>query len=219
MYHCEATSIEGFVQQLAVSYIANGYWFYVTGSIPEVKDPQAVDAKLIAQYGIDISKWTRCRRKRVGQANVQYLRHDRFFVVLATHGEHPFFAAEAGRLRDVREHPVHFAGYAIGCRRGRDGRRYHASVRIGRKRYRALKGFFAGIAVQRSVEDLACELRGLPFSPYAPIRTQLRELLRAVNRRRKAAGLELVPWEVLRWHRRPVRPFGDSASAMLETPA
>jgi len=32
-YRCEATTIEGFVQQLAVSYIANGYWFCVTGLI------------------------------------------------------------------------------------------------------------------------------------------------------------------------------------------
>jgi hypothetical protein len=216
VYRCEATSIEGFVQQLAVSYIANGYWFYVTGSIPQAKEPRTVDAKLIAQFGVDVSRWTRCRRKRAGLANVQYLRHDRFFVVLATHGDHPFFAAEAPRLRDVREHPVHFAGYAIGCRRGRDGRRYHASVRISRKRHRALKARFAAIAVQRSADELGRELRGLPFSPYAPVRAQLRELLRAVNRHRKAAGLELVPRDVLRWHRRPVRPFDDLGAADLD---
>lgn len=34
--HCyEAISIEGFVQQLAVKLVANGYWFYVTGVVPE----------------------------------------------------------------------------------------------------------------------------------------------------------------------------------------
>jgi hypothetical protein len=27
-----ATSISGFVQQLAVSYLPHGYWFYVTGA-------------------------------------------------------------------------------------------------------------------------------------------------------------------------------------------
>ena len=101
-YRCVATSVAGFVQQQAVAYVANGYWFYVTGRVPDHKDPATVDVKIIRQYGIAISKWTRTRRKRAGQANVQYLRYDRFFVILATHGTHPFFAAEAGRLRDIR---------------------------------------------------------------------------------------------------------------------
>ena len=37
MYRCEAASVEGFIQQLAVSYVAKGYWFYVTGRIPHHK--------------------------------------------------------------------------------------------------------------------------------------------------------------------------------------
>ena len=65
MYYCEATSIEGFVQQLAVSYLKNGYWFYVTGFVPEGKNSETVDRKLIDRYEIDISKWTRARRKAV----------------------------------------------------------------------------------------------------------------------------------------------------------
>ena len=48
MYRCEVTSVEGLVQQLAVSCLANGYWFYVTGTVPPHKDRRAVDAKLIA---------------------------------------------------------------------------------------------------------------------------------------------------------------------------
>ena len=48
-YRCVAISVAGFVQQLAVSYIANGYWFYVTGRIPEHKDPAVIDVKLIAR--------------------------------------------------------------------------------------------------------------------------------------------------------------------------
>ena len=34
-YRCAATSVGGFIQQLAVSYVGRGYWFYVTGVIPE----------------------------------------------------------------------------------------------------------------------------------------------------------------------------------------
>src|SRR5262249_52205923 len=69
MYRCEAASVEGFVQQLAVSYLVHGYWYYVTGYIPEHKDPRAVDQKLLTRYGIGLSKWSRARRKQAGGAN------------------------------------------------------------------------------------------------------------------------------------------------------
>ena len=51
MVWCEAVSVEGFVQQLAVGYVQHGHWFYVTGDVPERKGPRAVDAKLIELYG------------------------------------------------------------------------------------------------------------------------------------------------------------------------
>jgi len=38
-YRCVATSLAGFLQQLTVSYLSHGYWFYVTGCIPDGKDP------------------------------------------------------------------------------------------------------------------------------------------------------------------------------------
>ena len=90
-YRCVATSVAGFVQQLSSCYLPHGYWFYVSGEIPEHKDPRGVDAKLVTKYGISISRQSRARRKRVGLANVHYLRYERTFVLLATHGHHPFF--------------------------------------------------------------------------------------------------------------------------------
>lgn len=206
-YRCVATSVAGFVQQLAVAYVTHGYWFYVTGRVPDHKDPDHVDRKIIRQYGIDVSKWARTRRKKAGEARVQYLRYERFFVLLATHGQHPFFAAEGKQVRDIRRCPLHFRGYAIGCRHGRDGRKWHPSVRIDRELYRGLKGHFLALAGQRSVEELCRELRALPFAPYAPIRNQLLGLLRAVNRCRQAAGLEGVPPAALCLRRLPVKPF------------
>jgi hypothetical protein len=65
-YRCEATSVEGFVQQVAVQYLRHGYWFYVAGSVPASKDAGAVDRKLIARYGIAVSSKERTRRKRPG---------------------------------------------------------------------------------------------------------------------------------------------------------
>ncbi len=49
----------------------------------------------------------RSRQKRQGLALVQCLRFDRFFVLLATHGDHPFFAAEDDQVRDVSRPPRH----------------------------------------------------------------------------------------------------------------
>src|SRR5262245_59261961 len=122
-YRCEAPTIAGFVQQLAVSYVANGYWFYVTGVIPEGKDPRHIDDKLVSKYGIDISKFARARRKASGLANIQYLRHERFFVLAATRGEHKFFlpideGGEGQEIRDCRKTPIKFASYAISFRGG-----------------------------------------------------------------------------------------------------
>ncbi|PWU19893.1 MAG: hypothetical protein C5B50_05535 [Verrucomicrobia bacterium] len=206
-YRCVAASVAGFVQQVAVGYIAHGYYFYVAGRIPNGKEPSKTDSKIIAQYGIDVAKWTRSRRKRAGQANVQYLRYDQFYVILATHGEHAFFVEEGDRIRDIRQHPLRFFDYSIGCRKSRRGGELHPSVRISRKAFRQLKTRFEKSAVSSTSDELWQALRNMPFEPYAPVRDQFRILLRAVNRMRKTAGLELVPWTACRLRRCPVKPF------------
>ena len=200
-YRCEATSITGFVQQLAVAYLTHGYWFYVVGRIPQGKDPRAIDAKLLARYDVACSRWARTRRKQAGLANVQYLRCGRFFVLLASHGQHRLFQDEAACLHDARRSPIRFAGYAISHRGG------HPHVRIDLDDYRELKRRLVDRALRKAPEQLAADFRALPFEPYAPVRRQLLNLLRAVNRRRKTAGLAPVPIEAIRLRRRIVKPF------------
>ena len=43
-YRAVTPTLEGFIQQLACCYLTHGYWFYVSGFVPEGKDPAAVDA-------------------------------------------------------------------------------------------------------------------------------------------------------------------------------
>lgn len=204
--------MEGFVQQLAVSYIANGYFFYVPGRVPEGKDPATVDGKLVRGYSVGISKWARARRKVGGAASMQYLRHDRFFVLLATHGEHVFFEREKGQVRDCRRCPIKYAGYSVSYRGG------HAHVRIEQSEYNRLKAYLLDVGVHRRVDLVAEVLRRLPFEPYAPVRRQLLNIVRAMNRLRRLRGFEPVPFDALRLKRRVVRPFelagevGSSAS-------
>jgi hypothetical protein len=206
--------VVGFVQQLAISYIGHGYWFYVTGVIPERKDPRRVDEKLLEQYDAGLSKWARARRKRAGLANVHYIRHGRFFVLIASRGQHRFFEDEPNH-KDVRRDPIRFAGYSIGYRMGVD-RRMHPSVRIHPAEYRTLKAHLLDIACHRSVEKLTAEFRRIRFEPYAPVRRQLLNLLRAVNRLREAAGFEPVPVSALRLRRRVFKPFAVPYAARMD---
>lgn len=189
-YRCVATSVEGFVQQLAVAYITHGYWFYVAGTIPEGKDPAVIDARLIDRYGIAISKWARCRRKKRGLANMQYLRHGRFFVLLATKGQHEFFERERASIRDVRRKSIKFAGFSIGCRKGQDGR-WHASVRIVHESQLGIEAVLVETRTPAFEHELA-RIWGMRFSP---VRRQIRESLIAVNRKRRTKGLDPVSIE------------------------
>jgi hypothetical protein len=218
-YRAEAISLEGFVQQIACCYLRHGYWFYVTGHIPPRKDAREVDRKLIEKYGIAVSESTRARRKRQGLANLQYLRHNRQFVIMATKGQHEFFSVESKSIHDIRRVPLKYGGYSISYRRGgrtrsgeRDAKR-HAHVAIERRRYLELKAWFMEMAAHRSVEHLAVAFYQVPFEPYAPVRRQLLKIWRAVNVARRKAGFQPVPVEVLPLRRRIVRPFGECMAA------
>ena len=185
------------------------------GELPEKKRPEEVDARIIERYGVDVSRWVRARRKKAGLANVQYIRFRRFFVLLATQGQHEFYKANAGQVRNVKEKPIAFAGYSIGYHRGFDGT-WHVSVRIHPERYRDVKARFMDLATKRTVGELTSEFSKLPFEPYAPVIRQLFNLLRAVNRARAVAGLEVVPVTALRLKRRIVFPFGRPEEATQE---
>ena len=199
-------------------YIRHGYWFYVTGRIPLNKDPLIVDAKLISKYGIARSRSSRSRRKQAGSANVHYLRHERTFILLATHGKHEFFDQESD-IHDIRRQPFRYAGYSVSYKRGRYLRKqsadqtpirddkYHVRVRIDPDRHADLKALFLDLAIRRTRDQLAALLYNLPFEPYAPVRQQLLNLLRLINKKRKAAGQVTLPPNCLRYRRRIVKPF------------
>ncbi|BDC49810.1 hypothetical protein F183_A21260 [Bryobacterales bacterium F-183] len=205
-YRCEAANVTGFIQQLAVAYVTRGYFYYVLGQVPEGKDPRHVDEKLVRKYGIEMNKGARCRRKALGYANLQYVRYKRSFVLLATEGKHEFFQSEAGQVRDVREMPIKLFGYSVSHRNGR------TCVRIEQRLYLGLKARMAEQSVHRPLPWFQSAFRSFGFEPYAPVRSQLHCILRAVNRRRKVAQLELVPSTSIRTVRKIVSPFEEARS-------
>ncbi|GMV27136.1 MAG: hypothetical protein AMXMBFR58_31670 [Phycisphaerae bacterium] len=186
-------SVEEFVKRIAVWFVPNGYFFYVVGHVPTTKDPETVDRKLAEKYGFAISEWARYRQRQRGHAGIQYVRHGRLFVLLATHGHHLFFAEEP--FKDLRRSPLRAFGYAVSHRRG------HAHVRIEREEFARLRRCVQEAALHRSEDALSAMLWQLPYDPYAPVRHQYLQILRDVNRARKTAGLALVPIAAVRLRR------------------
>lgn len=215
-YRCVATSPEGLVQQVAVSYLRHGYWWYVTGRIPNGKLPELIDQKLLDKYGIALTERQRAYRKSRGLANLQYIRYQGWFLLLATEGNHPFKQHEQHQIRDCRRHPIRFEGYSLSYRRGgatpKGGGepKWHACVRIESTTYKEIKAFLLKRACHRSVENLTEDFRRIPFARYAPIRRQLLHVHRAVNRARSQMGYEPVPVSALCLRRQIARPFAES---------
>lgn len=156
------TSVDSFVWHLAVNGIARGYFFYVTGWIPETKDPSRVDVKLMARYQVSDSKWVRYRRRQRGEANVRYLRLGLFFVLIATEGTHPFFELET-TIEDFRRKAMRFHGLRIGAWQDRNGD-WHPSVKLGPKRLERLIENLSE-ADERSVATFVARVPGKRFKP------------------------------------------------------
>lgn len=72
---------------------------------------------------------------------------------------------------------------------------WHSRVLIEREKYAELTTYFLDLAAKGSAQSLGRELFNLPFEPYAPVRQQLLNLLRRINKARHAAGLDrLTPF-------------------------
>jgi hypothetical protein len=71
------------------------------------------------------------------------------------------------------------------------------------------------LASHRDAETIAAEFAEIWCQSYGPIRAQLRNILRAVNLARKAAGYETLPLSVIRFKRRIVRVFAEKGTSPL----
>lgn len=219
------SSVDGMLAML-VNLVSKGYRYYFVGTVKEGKSAAAVDERMLAYYDADLPKWRRERRKLQGLANFRYLRHDRWYVVLATEGAAPrFWSEDRARIRDVRHTAIRFRGYSIAYRQGgwKDRKlwqdpnvrerdmKWHARVLLDEETFAGLKAYFLNIAVHRDAGFLAREFLSLSFQPYRPVREQLFVILRAVNQARKLAGYQRLPASVIPFKRRIVRAFGPAS--------
>lgn len=222
-YKYIATSRTGFVQQVVSSYVARGYRFHVSGRVPEGKDPRDVDEKLLNLYDIRKTRSQRYRAKQAGKANLQYIRFENNWLMLATHGKHRWMELESNNIRDCsRDQPILFQGYSIRlkaglylpyrCRNDRNkaerDNKLRVRVQIDRGTFRDLKAEFLSVCKNRRPDWLAAKFYNLPFEPYAPIRQQILTLLFHVNQALKKSGRKPINPKAIRFIRKQVLPFG-----------
>lgn len=208
-----------------------GYYFFVQGTLPEEKNPYALDAKLLAKYDVAKSEGARRWRRSQGLGNVQYIRFKNHWILLATHGDHAIREGEGNNLKDVRRGPIRIGDYAVYVKRGNylrkdslaeaakpDGK-WRVRVLIAREPYRELCAYFLSIACHRRGEAMTEELISIPYEPYAPVRKQLLKLLRLVNAKRQAAGYAKLSPTCLRYKRQIVKAFEKHGDVAPTIPA
>ncbi len=217
-YRYETRSIDGFLAQL-IRYVASGHYFYVTGRIPERKDVAAADRKLLALYAVAKPRWARARRRLAGTPRIHYLRHNRFFPLIATHANHALFTDHATTIRDIRRQALHIGGYAVRYTYSECEKHWKVFVRLDRETYGHLRAHMLVLAIRtshRSPETLEQEFRQLHWQPYEPVRRQLATIVKAVNRRRRYAGYPPISPSAIPTMRRISSVFVDPCSMSPE---
>ncbi len=221
-YRYLATSRTGFIQQVVSCYLRHGYYFFVQGRVAVGKDPETLDRKLLVRYGIAKNKKQRYRRKQQGLANVQYIRFEYDWLMLATRGKHDWFHQERANIRDCRRQPIRVLGYSLSvvmgdfvCNRDKtmpDGpperdSKQRVRVQISQDANRELQAALLENVRRRRTDWFTQYFWNIGYEPYAPIRRQLLELIRQVNKARSAAGLPKISPKVIRYQQRKVKPF------------
>ncbi len=222
-YRYIAANPDGFVRHLVTNIIRHGYRFYMTGEVKPGRDLEVFDDVMQQKFNYRMSRSERNRRKsavgpdgnRLGLANVHYLRFERFWILIATPGIHPFFDAHTKKsrngeiitryFRDVHRDPIFFQGYSIRYAEGdylprakwknpnrpeHDTKR-RVRVRIAESEYTTIKADFIERAKSAawSPEALEAAVWNLPYLPFRPVREQLWKLVYWMNQARKRRGL------------------------------
>ena len=187
MRQYEARTFGDFLRKIAYDYARYGYTEYAVREIPQGKDIRAVDEKLLRVYGVTYHYTTRAKRRKAGKANVAYVRYKRRFILMAQPGEGETWNRVV--RRNLQVEPLLIGGYELRVR-GKT-----PVITIAERRWRRVRALVLGLALhpEPRVRHLLVTWlqRVFPYS-FPGIVQQKRRLVRAVNRRRKTAGLPLV---------------------------
>ena len=195
-YQFLADSPEAFLRQLTANYLAKGYRYYSAGCIREELSVENADRAIIKHYKLDsMSKDKRYRNKQNGIANIQYLRYGRFYLVLATEGEHEFYDPKKGekRIRDVSEIPIHFHRYLILYNHRRPTCKL--TLTLDKPTFKDLRAVCVEHGkhwqCQKKVESFM-RYRFAQYPSYGGVKDQFRHIISATNQFRKKSGYPLI---------------------------
>lgn len=179
-----ATSTAQFIRKVAIDYVRFGYVRYALRSIPDHRNPWAIDEKLRYCYDITTDTKKRTRRRQKGLGNVVFVRLGHRFVLLATEGEHQAF----NRLvsHKIQKTPFCFEQYSISI-----GGNSTPVVTVRRPVWKAVKHRFKLIGLHDH-QEVQRKFDKLPFAAFPGVIRQKRKLGQAINNRRKVAGLPLL---------------------------
>lgn len=174
------------LRRIAIDAARFGYVHYLVTEVPEGKDPEIVEAKVLQYYSISASRATRYRQRARGIASVVLVRRDRKLVFLATDGGGRFH--EENSPSDMRRIPLQLDGYSIGFRGDR------VSVEITRRRIEAIRKKGLRMALG-DAEALTRHLKEMSPFRFAGVNGQRWKLHNQINKKRKTAGLPQLKWE------------------------
>ena len=183
-YQYEVHTLGQFLRRIAIDYVRFGYVRYALREIPEGKDPQLIDRKIIDIYGITTCRMTRTRKRKQGLTNIVYTRFGHSFVLLAEEkGNHPVF--DRINNYDIRTAPFHFCDYSIGITQGK------SCVRVSNRMWKKVEYRFRKIGLHQR-EKVEEKLTQLPYYGFPGVVRQKLNLVAEINQRRKRAGLPRV---------------------------
>ena len=214
-------NVDGALSQIT-RLAGSGYYFVFYNQLKPSKDPSKLDDKMIRIWQLDQPYWKREKRRRGHAPSIWYLRYNRHYLLMSTHGRaadgeaHPFFEEYASQLFDIRKYALYFCGYSIRYPRSKTTGKHQAFVRLDKATYELLRDTLCERAIReryRSQDVMEAEFERLPYQPYREVRNQLCRVLKQVNKRRsRYHGFKPVRLQCIPSRMRPVRLYDDDVA-------
>jgi len=155
---------QALMQQL-VFLAGQGYSYYYVAYLPTEKTHKfpAIDAKLIAKYQTNVSKYQRYRFKQKNRANFIYLRWEHIVVILHTNGDIPVIEG-MDVFKNINDSPIpvqlsKYLSLAVVWDNGK------TTVKLSKESYKTFKMMIEGYAKQqqkRKIIETIQKLNGIP---------------------------------------------------------
>lgn len=120
--------------------------------------------------------------------------------MLATEGEHEFFAAEGRGVRDIRQTPLTLGNYVI----SRNGKWTLVDIKNSLWKKIAAEQCRSAL-MEKEVLEKRLRRKMAKLTPYKPIQNRWQELLKEINLRRKRHDLPPIAADVIpskRWQQK-----------------